>query len=361
MNFENRYSLLDKLLHHLAFRTTKVQTAVADIEDRLYSDRLESIPIDRPVFVTALPRAGTTIVLELLVNSGFASHTYRDMPFVICPMIWHNYSNHFFKGDSARERAHGDGLTISMGSPEALEEVIWKAHWPDHYRTDVIEPWREFGDSDFADFFKSHIRKILAIRYPDDSAGRRYVSKNNLNIARLDVLPEIFRDCIILIPFREPLQHAASLLNQHERFSAMHSKDHFVKHYMEGIGHYEFGESLRPINFDGWLKDYRRSAATTLSFWLDYWLASYRRVLSAAGDYAHFLSFEDLSERPRETLSALAAVTGLEDRSKLIRQANALRVPRKHAINISGLAPDRIQMAQSLYAELCQRSLSLEV
>ena len=247
-----------------------------------------------------------------------------------------------------------------MGSPEALEEIVWKTFWRDHYKTDVIEPWRGIGDSDFADFFKSHIRKIVAIRYPDDSAGRRYVSKNNLNIARLDALLEMFPGCIILIPFREPLQHAASLLNQHERFLAMHAKDRFVKHYMEGIGHYDFGENLRPINFDGWLKDYRQSDATDLSFWLEYWLASYRRILSAAGDYAHFLSFADLTERPSETLSALASITGLEDSSVLVRQANALRSPREHAIDISGLSPDRIQMAQTLHAELCQHSVLSE-
>jgi len=357
VNFENRYSPLDKLLHQIAFRTTTVQTAVADMEDHVFSGRLESIPIDRPVFVTALPRAGTTIALELLVNSGFASHTYRDMPFVLCPMLWHNYSKHFHKGVSTRERAHGDGLTISMESPEALEEVIWKTFLPDHYRTDVIEPWDEPSDSDFADFFKSHIRKILAIRYPDDCPARRYASKNNLNIARLDMLPEIFRDCIILIPFREPLQHAASLLNQHERFLAMHSRDRFVKYYMEGIGHYDFGEALRPINFEGWFKDNRHSDPTTLSFWLDYWLASYRRILSTAGDYAHFLSFEELTEQPSDTLSALAAVIGLEDRSKLIGQANALRVPQEHVIDLSGLAPNRVQAARTLYADLCQHSL----
>ncbi len=57
------------------------------------------------MFVTALPRAGTTILLNLLVGTGsFASHTYRDMPFVLCPMIWQRFAKQFQVSDEARER-----------------------------------------------------------------------------------------------------------------------------------------------------------------------------------------------------------------------------------------------------------------
>ena len=60
------------------FSSFEVQKALADIEDRLCARRLVGIEIDRPVFITALPRAGTTLLLETLDSLDlFATHTYR--------------------------------------------------------------------------------------------------------------------------------------------------------------------------------------------------------------------------------------------------------------------------------------------
>ena len=45
----------------------------------------------------------------------------------------------------------------------------------------------------------------------------------------------------IIIPFREPLQHAFSLYNQHKKFISLQKKDDFIRKYMFWIGHSEFG------------------------------------------------------------------------------------------------------------------------
>jgi hypothetical protein len=176
MMFENRYGLLDRMLHRLAFATKAGQAALSDVEDLLYSGRLAEIDVSRPVFVTGLPRAGTTVLLNLIASLGeFGSHTYRDMPFVICPLFWSGFSARFMRSEAPRERAHGDGLLVCTDSVEAFEEVVWRLFWPRHYRADRIEPWAELDDDQFRSFFLNHMKKIVLLRCSQHAGSRRYV------------------------------------------------------------------------------------------------------------------------------------------------------------------------------------------
>ncbi len=170
MNPGESYSRLDRWLHHLAFRAITPQKAMADIEESLFATRLEPLGVAQPVFITSLPRAGTTLLLELLAGTDhFATHTYRDMPFVLCPLLWNQLSSGFRTHDPLRERAHGDGISINSDSPEAFEEILWKAFWPKKYRSDRILPWsKQDRDAEFEAFYRSHMRKIIALR----SAGK---------------------------------------------------------------------------------------------------------------------------------------------------------------------------------------------
>ena len=353
MNFENQYSLLDQWLHRFSFASNSAQIGIADMEDRLYASELKHIRSERPVFVTALPRAGTTILLNLLVGTGkFASHVYRDMPFVLCPMLWQRFAKHFQQESGTRERAHGDGVSVSADSPEALEEMIWKPFWQAHYKEDKIRPWKHCDNASFQEFFYNHMRKIIALRSVDKSSPLRYASKNNLNIARIRAIPKIFPDCIILLPFREPLQHAASLLRQHRSFLSMHKVDRFSARYMAGIGHYDFGENLKPINFDAWLDRAHCTDPQQLAFWLQYWTATYRHVLSQKGDSVHLVSTAALTEQPNESLARLADILGLSDSNSLLQQAPLLRSANQHEIDHSGLTSELINSAQDIYHTL---------
>ena len=132
MAFENRYSLLDRSLHRLSFGTRSVQVGLADIEEQVFRKQLQHVAIQQPVFITGLPRAGTTLLLELCVDSGeFATHTYRDMPFLLNPMLWRQFSAIFSHADVPRERAHGDGMLVSVDSAEAFEEIVWHTFMSD--------------------------------------------------------------------------------------------------------------------------------------------------------------------------------------------------------------------------------------
>jgi hypothetical protein len=209
------YSLLDRAIHRLAFVSPAIQETAADIESVLYGKFFNQRTITKPIFVTSLPRAGTTLVLELLSRvPGIATHTYRDMPFVLAPILWNNVSRSFRKPADLRERAHGDGMAVSYDSPEAFEEILWRSSWSKKYGRDRITLWSDREDTrEFRPKFVDHIKRIIALRSPD--APGRYASKNNANIARLGLLRNLFADGILLVPFRDPIGQAVSLLQQH--------------------------------------------------------------------------------------------------------------------------------------------------
>ncbi|MFW6192828.1 MAG: hypothetical protein ACOC83_05005 [Gemmatimonadota bacterium] len=342
MNFDDRYGPLDRLLHRVAFRAGLAQRTMAEVEEALWGEDLQALPLDDPVFITALPRCGTTILLEVLVGTGrFASHTYRDMPFVLCPLLWERLSRSFAVDDAPVERAHGDGLEVSADSPEAFEEMVWKHFWPDHYREDRIRPWTGDDPSpEFAAFFETHMRKVVVLRRdgPGDDR-RRYVSKNNLNVARLAAPPGPMREGTFVIPFREPVQQAASMLRQHRRFLELHELDPFVREYMEAIGHHEFGQGLKPVDFGGWLEE--APSPERLEFWVRYWIAVYRWVLEHADGATVLVSYRRLTEEPEAALGRLARAIDVPQ-DELVPAGDRLRPPRTHDVTGAAL-PDRVQ------------------
>ena len=141
-------------------------------------------------------------------------------------------------------------MAVGSDSPQALEEMLWLAFFPQRYSGDRIKPWPDSADlGNFKLFFANHMRKIAALRRPGVRA--RYVSKNNLNISRISALVNALPDADIVAPFRSPLQHAASLLRQHRNFLELHARDPFAKAYMAAVGHFDFGANLKPVDFDG--------------------------------------------------------------------------------------------------------------
>ena len=346
MNSGESYSRLDRWLHHLAFKAITPQKAMADIEESLFAARLEPLCVTRPVFVTSLPRAGTTLLLELLTGTGcFATHTYRDMPFVLCPLLWDRLSSGFRTSDPLRERAHGDGISINSDSPEAFEEILWKAFWPKNYRSDRILPWSARDrDVEFEDFYRSHMRKIIALRSAckPDASGWRYASKNNANISRLPLLAALFPDCRIIIPVRNPWDHCRSLMSQHRRFTALHREDTFGRQYMEWLGHYEFGAALRPIDFGNWIESSAGQDPDHADFWLSYWQAAYQFVLAMAPPNVIFLDYDRLCLMPGEGLAALARAADLEDPGLLTQKSASIRPTAKYSERDFPTVPDTL-------------------
>ena len=355
----SEYSAMDRLLHRAAFASVPLQVALSGLEDRLYRRRLDHSAMERPVFIAGLPRSGTTLVLELCYQTGeFATHTYRQMPFVLTPLFWESFSKRFQKKTEARERAHGDGMLVSTDSPEALEEIVWMAFWRQHYEPTAIRPWPGNAEVDrFTPYLRRHMAKIVALS-GSNTPHLRYLSKNNLNIARISWLLRVFPDARIVVPFREPRQHAASLLRQHGNFLAQQRQDSFILDYMRAIGHFDFGLNLRPVDFDGWLENARQHDPETLGFWLAYWAAAYRALLREAEDpRVQLLDFDALCSAPDTGLQALAGFLDLAMPDKLLVQATRLRVAETHALEQSGVAPTLLREVLGLYESLQLRTM----
>jgi len=357
----HQYSAIDRVMHRLAFRTYRAQAALADCEDRLYARQLSVCKVDRPVFITSLPRAGTTLLLECCAGlPEFASHCYRDMPFVLIPCFWSRFSTMFRQDGQMCERAHGDGVLINFDSHEALEEIIWKTFWGNHYRKDRIRPWQttERGDDEFKPFLYSHLRKIIYLRCGDGAPAGRYVSKNNLNIARIPVLHRLFPDGIVITPFRQPLHHAASLLQQHGNFSDIHKSDPFAREYMRATGHFDFGENLHPIDFNGWLDKRRSDDATALAFWLEYWVEAFEYLLDRAGEADHFVSYEALCGDPQRGLTKIAETIGCRDVDSLLSSAGNIRAVRLHEVDSAEIPQHLLRKADQVYRRLQEAALN---
>lgn len=314
------YGIFERLLHRLAFAYPGTQLALSDIEDRLYRARINPDATRRPVFITSLPRAGTTILLEVLSTlPEFSSATYRQMPFTMLPLLWGSITAGLWRESRLTERAHGDGMMVGFDSAEAFEEVVWMAFWRGHYAADHIRTWAaDEVDPEFVEFFRAYICKVVAA-----GGGRRYLSKNNADIARLGLLARHFPDARIVIPIRDPWRQAASLLRQHLRFLDLHAREPFARRYMEDIGHFEFGEAHRPIAFNGAWRD--PSGATEPEYWLRYWADAYEYVLTEAGWQAVFVDHDAMSADPEPHLAALAAALDVASPGAL-----AAAAPRFH-------------------------------
>jgi hypothetical protein len=219
---------------------------LAGVETRRLSEETSGIEIHAPIFVCGLARSGTTILLECLAaHPDTATHRYRDYPGVLAPVVWNRIAARLYSGaDAPVERAHGDGIAVTPDSPEAVAEMLWMAfdaHAHDPARDNRVG--RGGMEEAFAAFFRDHVRKLLWLR-----GGRRYLSKGNYDLARMDALLALFPDARFIVPIRDPVTHIASLMRQHMLFATGETRHPAALRYMRRIGHFEFGLDRRPIN-----------------------------------------------------------------------------------------------------------------
>jgi len=277
----NNYSWWQQKLHQFALSTRFMRNVTFDIESTLFAVNESQ---DNHVFVAGLARSGTTILLNAIHKSDeFASLSYKDMPFVLAPNLW---SKLFFQRQDADliARAHGDGIKISYYSPEAFEEVFWMSF--DEEDKETIEK------------FKKYVQRINH-RYQKG----RYLSKNNQNIKRLELISKIFPNSKILIPFRNPIQHAFSLLSQHQRFIEYSMKDEFISSYMKWIGHTEFGPNYVPTYND----NLNFLDCSDINHWMEQWYLTYQNCFTTfkRNENFFFVCYEQLCSSKKYWLDLL--------------------------------------------------------
>jgi hypothetical protein len=228
------------------------------------------------------------------------------MPFVLAPNLWRRLSSISSRDVEASERAHGDSLLVDADSPESFDEVFWRVFAGDEYlHGDHLSP----HDPD-AEVIEKYVRYVNAVLCADSARHDRYLCKNNNNVLRLAAIQKAFPNALILIPFREPLQHAHSLLRQHVRFSELQAKNRFTLDYMTWLGHHEFGLGHRPFRF---AQAPSRSGRTdTLDYWLQLWCETYTWLARHKPQKARFVCYEDLCTRP-ETWARLAQAADVSE------------------------------------------------
>jgi len=262
---------LEQKLHKFALSSQFMREVTFDFESTNIAPSSEN---GDHVFITGLARSGTTILLNALYKSNiFASLSYADMPFVLAPNLWSKISFNK-RGLGLKERAHGDGIKVSTESPEAFEEVFWNTFAKEDY-------------GELEDKFRVYVGNIV-----HKNKKERYLSKNNQNIKRVELISSIFTHSKILIPFREPIQHAYSLLTQHKKFIEDSKKDNFISKYMKWIGHTEFGPNYIPmhnqnLNFHNDLE---------INHWIEQWDLTYSNAFQSLKNKknVHFISYEKL-------------------------------------------------------------------
>jgi len=272
----NNYSALQRFLHRTVLSSQFIREVMFDVEQSIFLKKDDNFDDDH-IFVAGLARSGTTILLNAIYQSDqFASLTYDDMPFILAPNFWKKISPRKRHGE-LKERAHGDGVRVSTGSPEAFEEVFWKTFTDNSIIHDEL----------FIKFISLILKK---------NNKTRYLSKNNQNIRRLNLISKIFPRSKILIPFRDPLQQSFSLYSQHMKFVKEQNGDSFIRNYMNWIGHSEFGldyKMIHPSNLS-YLNEME------FNHWLEQWYFTYKSVLELFDKHEKFylIGYESLCENP---------------------------------------------------------------
>jgi len=295
---------------------------LGNLETSLLSDELGQVKIREPVYVAGLARSGTTILTEMLEkHPELTSHHYSDFPNVWTP-YWRNYLlQRTRRGKlTPAERAHGDRIHITNDSPEAVEEVLWRYFFPQshvHAKPDILDD--RTSNPEFESFYRDHVRKLLAVR-----GKPRYLAKGNYNVGRFLYILKLFPDARLLIPYRNPVDHIASLMKQHGFFLQAQAEDFRVARQLALAGHFEFGPNRRAINLgndelhravnEAWAE------GREVDGWARYWAETYRFLLDQARTHRHFaraslfVCYEDLCGLSGQTIDHIIAHCRLEPR-----------------------------------------------
>ena len=261
------YNFIQRILHKVLLETKFAKKSLFEIEKILFLKN-QNIKNNKHIFITGLPRSGSTALLNFLnCSNELCSLKYKDMPFIMAP----NIAKLFKKKKIVKtKRFHNDNIFFDLDSPESFDEVFFST----------------FSETDFNEELISYISLILS------SYGKnRYLSKNNNNYKRITILKNIFPDSIFLLPVREPLQHANSLFLQHLNFINLQKKDKFILNYMNYLGHNEFG-----LNHKHWFKPKKYKNLNDINYWLEQWYHFYKFLLDSCKNkkFCKFIVYENM-------------------------------------------------------------------
>lgn len=335
-------------------RLPALNARLADAESRLLADEIEATPIAKPVWITGLPRSGSTILLECLSSiPGATSHRYADYP-----LFWTPYFSNWLRNQLPRrsvpavERSHADRIMVTRDSPEAFEELLWSHHFLPAAPGQAGQCLDEHcAHPLFERQYREHIKKLLLARN-----ANRYVAKNHYLATRLTYLAKLFPDALFIIPWRSFDAHLASLLKQEARFQ---STTRPQREHLAAIRHYEFGPTRRPIDTG----HAATNEAVTKAFaignlahgWALIWARIYANLFdlfqqsSALRAQMRWVHYEALCTAPSDEFSRLARALHLTaaHTEALLQQAPRLSAPDDYPPQATHAIPDDLKIAIS--------------
>ena len=298
-----KYSFLSKIFHKFLLNSNEILKVFFEIEKKFFLKKIRNTKT-QSLFITGLPRSGSTILLNTLYKTNlFSSLKYSDMPFITSINLWSKIK--FFKKDiKSKERAHKDGIKINAESPEAFEEVFWRSQLNFKDKDKLIYEKNNYSKElikNFEDFIKLIIYKN---RKPF------YLSKNNSNIIRIDLLAKNLSNKKIIILFRNPLNHCFSMFQQHINFIKSHKSDKFNLSYMNMLSHYEFGLNHKPFFLSNFNSKYKPE---NINYWLEYWVMIYTHLLKEKKNKdVIFLSYESLINSPELIIKKILNILNID-------------------------------------------------
>jgi hypothetical protein len=213
---------------------------LGNLESRFLAGRLASQRVDRPVYICGLPRAGTTITLQMLSeHPDVVTHKYADFLMPYMPYVWNKVFPRI-PVDAMRKpvpRIHRDRIEVTRDSAEMGEEILWEHFFPHiHAETNYSVLDGSTSNAAFERFYDEHLRKLALVR------GRsRYVSKAIMCVVRMQYLRKLFPDARFLLYIRNPVDHVASLIKQDRIWAELEQSDPRQIEIIELTGHHEFG------------------------------------------------------------------------------------------------------------------------
>jgi len=242
----------------------------------------------------------------------------------------------FFKTNVEEvERSHQDGIMINNESSEAFDEVFFQVYesniysfknYLNEYESEHINSYIEFINH----FLITNKRNI-------------YITKNNNHILRLPQIIESGK-FKILITFRNPLTHAASLEKQDLIHSNLQKENTFVLDYMNYLGHFEFGLNKKYFKFRN--ERVNVTEYEGIDFWLAQWINYYGRIIELTKKYQgiNLINFEDWCSKEKFLLRRINNITGLTIFNKDIYFPAV-----KSSFNVDGKL---LKIAENIFQEL---------
>jgi len=206
---------------------------------------IKKLSIEKPIYITGLARAGTTIILEMLSKHiNVATHQYKHILMPYLPYWFSLIANRIKIYTKPFERFHKDGIIVTRESPEAIEEIIWRKFFNNYQNENISNILSgNVYNPKFEKFYKNHIRKLLF-----NQNCSRYLAKNNYHITRLEYLLSLFPDSKFLVIIRNPINHIASLIKQTRLILRMEMEHPLLTEWLRISGHNEFGHRQLCIN-----------------------------------------------------------------------------------------------------------------